>query len=80
MIVKLNKGSNLPVFYPYPPTRFSAMGMLKCRCSHVARLSPVHVAAYRWLPMKPARVSTKGRRDGWASDRPSKVDRAMSMP
>jgi len=43
-------------------------------------LSPVHVAAYRWLPVKPARVRTNGRLEALANTIPSYVDLAISIP
>ena len=51
-----------------------------CGCAQLALLSPVHTAAYRCEPLKKARVSTKGRRAGYAFFWPSMVPIDMSRP
>ena len=54
------------------------MAMLSRRWSQRARLSPIQFAAYRWMPAKPARESTKVRSSGIASRSPAVVAMAIS--
>jgi hypothetical protein len=61
-------------------TKLMAIGMLIFKWSQVARLSPVHVAAYRWLPRNPACVKINGLLLGFASNIPSNVDLACNIP
>src|SRR5438552_1301556 len=51
---------------------FSAIGTEFSRWNHVALLSPVHVAAYRFPPRKLARLSTTGRLSGFADGMPTR--------
>lgn len=61
-------------------TNWSVMEMLMWRWSQLELLSPVHVAAYFWLPIKPALVRTKGRLPLLANFIPSYVDLAINIP
>ena len=55
-----------------------SMAGAMARWSQLLSASPVQTALWRWMPAKPARVSTKGRRPGAACSMPSRVALAIS--